>query len=153
LPVFEYNEIEAFGQPFLETLWQALQKEAENLPPSDWLTEEAEFHDIFMADRTRRFVGRQAMLEEMQRFCQQTDDANNILVISGEPGSGKSTLMARFVETFTEEEPLMISHFIGASPTSTNLRHSLRRICALLGAEEKLPDDINDLIQGFSERS
>jgi len=156
LPVFEYNEIEALGQQFLETLWKALQKEAENLPPSDWLAEEAEFHEHFMADRTRRFVGRQAMLEEMQRFCQQTDEAN-IVVISGEPGSGKSTLMARFVETFSEPKSLMISHFIGASPTSTNLRDSLRRICALLdkaiGVEcHQFPDEINDLIKGFSER-
>lgn len=63
LPVFEYKEIEAFGQQFLETLWQALQKPAENLAPSDWLAEEAEFHELFMADRTRRFVGRQTTNE------------------------------------------------------------------------------------------
>ncbi len=157
LPVFEYDEIEAFGQQLLETLWERLQQEAENVPPTDWLAEEAEFHELFMADRTQRFVGRQAMLDEMQRFCQRADEPN-IFVITGEPGSGKSTLMARFVEKFSEQQPsqLMIAHFIGASPTSTNLRLSLRRICALLdkaiGAEENLPDDINELIQGFSER-
>jgi GTPase SAR1 family protein len=156
LPVFEYDEIEAFGQQFLETLWERLQQEAENVPPTDWLAEEAEFHELFMADRTQRFVGRQAMLDEMQRFCQQAD-APNIFVITGEPGSGKSTLMARFVEKFSEQpSQLIISHFIGASPTSTNLRLSLRRICALLdktiGGEENLPDDINELIQGFSDR-
>ena len=61
----------------------------------------------------------------------ERDAKNPILVVTGEPGCGKSALMARFSEEATHRHPdcLIIPHFVGASPDSTIIRQILRRVC------------------------
>jgi hypothetical protein len=70
LPHFEYADIEAFGQLVLNTLWKRIEAEAAQAPSEerDWLEQEAELHELFMADRTRRFVGRRELLESHARI-------------------------------------------------------------------------------------
>jgi hypothetical protein len=65
LTCFEYDDVETFGQRVLDTLWQRINAEFPEKREEvevDWLKEEAEFHELFMADRTRRFVGRSVIL-------------------------------------------------------------------------------------------
>ncbi len=151
LPCFEYHDLETFGQMVLDILWKRIQAEAE-IPAEekDWLQQEAEFHEQFMADRTRRFVGRADLLDRMHRFC-SSDEQPPLLLITGEPGSGKSALMARFAEELLRAHPewVIVPHFIGASPASTNLREMLLRICTHLeraiGANEDVLQDIKKL--------
>ncbi|MEK6324250.1 MAG: DUF4062 domain-containing protein [Acidobacteriota bacterium] len=99
LPHFEYVDIEAFGQLVLNTLWKRIELAAEQAPSEerDWLGQEAELHELFMADRTRRFVGRRDLLDRMHGYCNR-DENPSLLVITGKPGCGKSALMARFTE-------------------------------------------------------
>ena len=95
LPWFEYDDIEAFGQLILETLWKRIETEIgqEILTEKGWLEEELEFHELFIAGLTRRFVGRAHLLDRMHGFLEH-NDKNPILVVTGEPGCGKSALMA-----------------------------------------------------------
>ncbi len=152
LPHFDYADVEAFGQLVLNTLWKRIEAEAEQAPSEegDWLGQEAELHELFMADRTRRFVGRRDLLDRMHGFCNR-DDNPSLLVITGEPGCGKSALMARFTEEALRHHPdwLILGHFVGASPSSTSLRQMLRRLCTHLnratGANEDAPQDIKEL--------
>lgn len=157
LPVHEYDNLETFGQLVRDTLWARIQAEAARpVAEKDWLEQEAEFHELFMADRTRRFVGRRVALDRMHAFCER-DDEPSLLVITGEPGCGKSALMARFTEEAIQRHPawLMIPHFVGASPASTNLRRMLRRFCTQLnraiGSAEEVPEDIKELLKLFPE--
>ena len=158
LPCFEYDEIEVFGEKIGETLWQRIEAEIGQVveEEKDWLEEEAEFHELFAADRTRRFVGRRNVLERMRGFCEQ-DGEPSVMVITGEPGCGKSALMARYSEEITHHHPdwLIIPHFVGASPGSTNLRQTLRRLCTHLSrnieSPDEVPEDIKELIQIFPE--
>ena len=132
LPWFEYDDIEAFGQLILETLWKRIETEIgqEILKEKGWLEEELEFHELFIAGITRRFVGRRDLLDRMHGFLEH-DAKNPILVITGEPGCGKSALMARFSEEAKHRHPdwLIIPNFVGASPDSTIIRQVLRRVC------------------------
>ncbi|MDY6988900.1 MAG: DUF4062 domain-containing protein, partial [Thermodesulfobacteriota bacterium] len=156
LPWFEYDDIESFGNKVGETLWHRIEAELGELveKEKDWLEEEAEFHELFMADRTRRFVGRRDVLDRMRAFCEGTGEPS-LMVVTGEPGCGKSALMARFTEEVTHDHPgwLIIPHFVGASPTSTNLRQTLRRFCSDLNqitkSPEEVPEDIKELLQVF----
>jgi WD40 repeat protein len=158
LPHFEYGDIEAFGQLVLNILWKRIKAETEEAPieERDWLGQEAELHELFMADRTRRFVGRRDLLDRMHSFCDGTSD-RSLLVITGSPGSGKSAMMARFTEEALRYHPdwLVLGHFVGASPSSTSLRQMLRRFCAFLsratGANEDPPEDIKEVLPLFSE--
>jgi WD40 repeat protein len=155
---FPYADIEAFGQLVLDTLWKRIEAEAELAPGEerDWLGQEAELHELFMADRTRRFVGRRDLLDRMHGFCNRDEDPS-LLVIAGEPGCGKSALMARFNEEALRQHPdwLILGHFVGASPSSTSLRQMLRCLCTHLnraaGATEDEPEDIRELLKLFPE--
>ncbi len=140
LPHFEYDSIEKFGELVRDTLWSHIEKEIGETSEveKDLLKEEDELHELFMADRTRRFVGRRDLLDKMHAFCrgdsriaQGGGSQSNIIVITGEPGCGKSALMARFTEEFMQKHPavIVIPHFIGASPSSTSLRLMLKRLC------------------------
>ncbi len=158
LPFFEYEEIETFGVKVGETLWQRIEAELDEPieEEKDWLEEEAEFHELFMADRTRRFVGRRDVLDRMHSFCEQHDEPS-VMIITGEPGCGKSALMGYFIEEIIHDHPdwLIITHFIGASPGSTNLRQTLRRLCTYLSrvleSPKEVPEDIKELIQVFPD--
>ena len=158
LPHFEYGDIEALGQLVLNTLWQRIEAEAEQEPreEKDWLAQESELQALFMADRTRRFVGRRDLLERMHGFCERSDDPS-LLAVAGTPGCGKSALMARFAEEALHRHPdwLVLGHFVGASPSSTSLRQMLRRLCAQLGratgATDDGPEAIKELLMLFPE--
>ncbi len=132
LSCFEYDNIEAFGNQVRDILWKRIEAELGEIveKKKDWLEEEAEFHELFVTDRTRRFVGRRNLLDSMHAFC-ESDGESSVMVITGEPGCGKSALMGRFTEEILHNHPdwLIIPHFVGASPGSTTLRQTLRRFC------------------------
>ena len=156
---FEYDDLEDFGQKVRNELWQHIQVELEEASTEerDPLDVEREMHDLFAADRTRRFIGRADYLNRMRQFCEKPD-RGSLLLVTGKPGSGKSSLMARFSEEIQHAHPdwLIIPHFIGASPDSTNLRRSLRRFYAEINRhlelDEVVPEDTRELLNGFSDK-
>jgi telomerase protein component 1 len=157
LPWFEYVGIESFGRLVLETLWKRIEAETEDADRgADWLTLENELHELFVADRNRRFVGRQQELQRLYRFADQ-DRLSGVLVVWGEAGSGKSALMARFATDTRRRHAdwTILSHFVGASADSADLRRTLKRLCAQLdrsiGDTGDSPEDLKELTAYFSE--
>ena len=131
----------------------------------DEFVEEAEQMEAFIEERTERYVlgSREPLLREMLAFA-AADPAvagPNIFVLTGDPGSGKSALLARFVRDLagqpsgTPRSTFVIPHFVGSSAGSTDLRRTLRRLCHELaraaGNSEPLPLDIKDLITHFQK--
>ena len=55
--------------------------------------------DSYMADRTKAFVGRNFVFEELDAFLDDPSQGSGYFVIKGEPGIGKSSLMAYLVGT------------------------------------------------------
>jgi WD40 repeat protein len=159
LPWFEYDDLETFGEKVKEILWRRIDTEFPEKKGEierDWLKEEVQFHELFMADRTRRFIGRSDILKKMHDFIQD-DKEPRVMVITGDSGSGKSALIARFTEEAVHKHPdwLIIPHFVGASPSSTNIRQTLRKLCRqlnqILGIEEAVPEEYKELAQLFPE--
>ncbi len=159
-----------FGESVFADLFQSLKddpKLAERFSPeaeaarnetSDQRTfaDEAEAMDAFIDERTERFVtgSRDPLLRDLLTFA-TTDGAQNLLVLTGDPGSGKSALLAKFCRSLAEQTPeihnssFILHHFVGASSGSTDLRRTLRRLCHALAPAEPLPQDLKELIAHF----
>jgi telomerase protein component 1 len=175
--VVHLEGLEAFGRAVRDRLWEAI-KAQYNLPdaPSalaegerDELAEELDYHQRFMESRLRVYVGRETVHRELTAFAD--GDETVPCLVTGPSGSGKSAALARFATDYTERHPqtLVIPHFIGASPASTNLRQMLRRFCMVLAREfaftdtreeegrppetvpAEVPQTINELVPKFRD--
>jgi hypothetical protein len=118
---------------------------------------EIETHEYFGVDRCRNFVGRKEPLQAIAKYL--TDTQPQLLAVIGEPGSGKSALMAKAVEQARAEHPktVTIVRFIGASPGSSDGRTLLNYLCREIsrtyGADEStVPTEYNDLAVEFGKR-
>lgn len=149
-------ELELFGQQVLKDLWSAITLEypAEDAQADDLGLERA-YHESFIEERSRSFIGRHHLLNELAA-CVDRDGAMPI-VVTGTPGSGKSALMAEFANRITSSKPdtFVLSHFIGVSPGSTDIRRTLLRLCRELklrfGLNDDIPTDYYRLRQTFLE--
>ncbi|NOZ19837.1 MAG: DUF4062 domain-containing protein [Planctomycetes bacterium] len=141
--VIYLDHLEEFGQAVQDRLWEAIRAEYSlpEEPPTpvegerDELAEEMDFHEQFMESRLRVYVGREVVQQELTDFAD--GDETVPCLVTGPSGSGKSAALARFATAYADEheDVLVIPHFIGASPASTNLRQMLRRFCLSLQRE------------------
>ena len=176
LPVFLYGAtwdvqkkwltgLKAFGDQVFADLLQNIQDDPElddHFAAStetlvSEFAEEREAMEAFVEDRTERYVvgSRQPLLDKMTTFAAASSE-QNILIIEGEPGSGKSALLGKFCQLLASRpHDVLISHFVGASVGSTDLRRTLRRLCHELAATvnniDPLPKDAStsELIDRF----
>ena len=136
--------MEELGQQALEDLWSVIEKELERpATHRDAHEQEKAYHERFIKDRTRIFLGRTDILDRMIEYARDDSD-HKPLVITGRPGGGKSALMAKCAERLREEMPeaLIIPHFIGVSPGSTQLPATLRSIAETLRRECNMMEEV-----------
>ena len=152
-----------FGNWVIEKLEQAILNAPElqehliaaRTETRDELAEERDFHERFIENRTRFYIGRQQLQDELKAFVTGTE-AKPCLV-TGPSGSGKSAALATFVGVWRTQNPqeVVIPHFVGASPRSTNLREMLRHLCAELKdaftLEDEIKQDVRELSDQFRE--
>ncbi len=160
-------DVDKFGQHVHDQLWQAIQEEFQlpeqpsDVKAADPLAEELDYHERFMESRLRVYVGRDKINDELFAFA---DGNENIpCLLTGASGSGKSAALARFFNDYSNKHQqeikdgkiLVVPHFIGASPRSTNLRDMLLRFChvfkARFGFAEDVPEELAKLSVTFRE--
>ena len=127
----------------LEDLWQAICAEyPEEAPEPDPLTIEREAHEAFAEERSRLHVGRENEARRLTEYVQGSD--RRPALIAGESGCGKSAFLASWSRRYASEHPddLLLSYFVGASPSSTDHRRLLRTICGELKRELSLEEEI-----------
>ena len=126
--------------------------------------EEAFAHERFAQERLRStkhpdrsiFVGRTAALARIRGYVSGTD--SRPLALSGEPGSGKSAVMARAAEQARLSNPaaVVVSRFIGWTPGSGVVRDLLDKLCRQIarayGGDEATPGDYRELVQELPKR-
>ena len=148
--VLYLDGLEEFGRAVGDRLWAAIKAEhgLPDTPPAraegqrDELAEELDFHRRFIESRLRVYVGRGDVQRKLTAFAD--GDEPLPALVTGRSGSGKSAALARFVTAYEETHPdaLVIPHFVGASPGSTNLRLLLRRLCLTLQREFAFTDAV-----------
>lgn len=136
--------LDSWGEQVLRDLWEQIEK-VTAAPPRAGRRVEAggRDHERFLRDRTRLFVGREDLVGDALRFA-VSDDADSTLVVSGPPGSGKSTLLAECAARLRDQEPqtVVVAHFIGAAPGTTDLHVTLRSLCERLREECDLEEAV-----------
>ena len=127
--------LEKFGERVSAQLWEAIRQELSLTDMSreapqdavvDSLAEERDYHDRFVEARLRVYVGRDSVQRQLIDYAQSDD--TRLLLVTGLSGAGKSAVLAKMCETLAAKFRV-VSHFVGASPASTNIRRVLRRFC------------------------
>jgi len=125
--------LEDFERLVLEDMWQRIKSEfPPPPPPPSQLDLERSFHQFFIQERSRTFIGREALMDRLQRHANGDSSGESLpLVVSGVPGSGKTSLVCHFAKRYQTEHPTCFTlvHVVSASPTSTDIRETLVRLC------------------------
>jgi nephrocystin-3 len=142
--------LETFGERVLEDLWAGIREEyPDQAPEPDPLVLERRMHDTFAEEHSRFFIGREDELGRLTGYVQ--GGGRRPLVVTGEPGGGKSALLASWAERYAAERPgsYLLTCYIGASPESSNHFRLLRYMCGRLKRElgllEEIPEDAGKL--------
>ncbi len=119
------------------------------------LEREGAEHEAFARSRATVYIGRREYFERLDAHVAGGDPP---LVVLGESGSGKSALLSNWALGYRNSHPdeLVLMHFIGSSPYSTDWAAMLRRILAELARrftiEDEIPDDPDELRRAFANR-
>jgi len=160
----EQNEkaagLEAFGQKVLEDLWTAICEEypaeaSEGDPVAQAIASERQMHEAFAEEHSYMHAGR---VEQATRLTNHVQGENpRPVVISGEPGCGKSAFLANWYRQYATEHPdsFVLAYFVGASPDSTSHIRLLRNMCKELRQkfmlEQKVPQEDMKLSEVFAQ--
>ena len=114
-------------------------------------------HKKFGTERCEGFVGRDEPLAAIAKYLYA--DEHQPLAVIGEPGSGKSALMAKAFERAEADRSsaVKVVRFIGATPGSSDGRTLLGNLCRQItraygGDESTVPTEYNDLAVEFGKR-
>ena len=141
--------LEAFGKMVLEQLWDDLDEETQaflHAPTPSWQEQERWVLEEFVQNRSRRFVGRRGITDEILRHALAPDapEQPQGLCLTGEPGSGKSALFSHLYRLLQEEDVLLLANASGISLRSAEVDAILQRwieeLAQFLGEASPLPD-------------
>ncbi|MFC1539019.1 DUF4062 domain-containing protein [Candidatus Latescibacterota bacterium] len=126
----------------------------------DEFVEENAAMEMFVEKHSEHFVlgSRDTVLNELLDYA-NTTSGNGYACLTGAPGSGKSSLLAhlsRHSILNSQRSTLLLSHFVGVSPSSTDVRRTLRRLCHELkercsNITANIPDDPEELRVAFPD--
>jgi len=150
------SHLDALCTDVYDSLSREIMKQISRSGKTDPEELEDQAHEEFGEERARIFVGRAAILDTIRKYIRSEN--RHPLAIYGEPGSGKSALMARAVHEAREDNPgaEVIIRFVGATPASTDGRSLLEDLCRRVGraygSKEETPLEYRDLVQEFTKR-
>ncbi|XP_065187507.1 telomerase protein component 1-like [Sycon ciliatum] len=135
--------LEAFGQRVLEQLWNAIKRTFPEEDEVDWFASERVLHAAFAEHRLIAHLPR-TNLNKQAIAAVKKAQSGGLLLVQGDAGAGKSTLVSSVLSEITKTVPniIVVAHYCGAAPGSTYLPHVLTRICREVQARCKLSGDI-----------
>jgi hypothetical protein len=170
---YPVENLEAFGERVFHLLQKHMLSNEELKQDQtkilDDLAKEQELHARFIDMRTYNFRGREQLLKTLEKSIYDALDGkptpegnrNRYLMVTGQPGSGKSALLAKLYLNLAEHEKekpsgaLILFWFVGASTRSTNTTYMLHDFCSILikefNIDAKIPGDPLEIKQAFSD--
>ncbi len=149
------HHLEDFGQRVLYNLWNAIQKDypVKN-EVEDPLKLASKMNQAFFETQINNFIGRHNLLSLAQEKIENLE--SGLLLATGKSGSGKSAFMAALAQQLMQlPNYCVITHFIGATPGSTDISNILSRICheanRLFSLSKQLPEDYLELVKEWPD--
>ena len=125
-PVIEnYATPEEVAERIQEDLWSALEIEFPETEVPDAFTRDLLQHEAYAFPRRRIYLGGDAYLDALDQAL-----ANNVqwIHLNGESGSGKSALLANWINKLKDEDLILHVHYVGANPSAADPVAMVRRI-------------------------
>ena len=136
-----YNTPKKLGQLVLKDMWHAIEEDFPEENEVDPLDKQSMDHEAFAKSRTQIIVEKPSYFEAINDFVARS---NTPLVLTGDSGIGKSTLLAGWVERYRQIHPetFVLLHFIGSSQRSTDYVEIIRRVLGEIKRRCVITDDI-----------
>ena len=154
LPLHDgYPSPQQLGELVLADLTAAIDAQFPEGAVPEPLDREAAEHEAFAESRREVYLGREG---DFVRLDEHAAGDGAPLVVLGEAGSGKSALLANWLDRFRKGHPEIptVAHFVGATPYSTDGSGMLRRFLGefnrLFGLGLEIPDRAQELQQAFA---
>ena len=130
-----YETPEELAERVLNDLWPQIDAAYPASEVPDALEQEALDHKVFRDSRSRAYVEREGLFDELDAHAR--GEGPSIRVILGGSGSGKSALLAAWLAQ--NEDKVVFFHFAGATPQSMDAEGMLRRLLETLRLRSVVP--------------
>lgn len=136
-----YKSPEELGKTVLDDLWTSIDRDYPQESKPDPLEKEAWEYEIFAESRRKVYIGRK---EYYRKLSEQANGQNPPLIIKGESGSGKTALLANWVQKYRMENPdvFIIQYYLGASSDSASHVNIMRSIMLRIKKHHSLGQDV-----------
>lgn len=129
------DHIDKLCEDVLFSLEKVIKEQINEYTEHNHLDLEIKAHKEFGKERSKFFIGREENLEKITNYLETPN--SKPMIVYGNPGSGKSSLIAKTVEysnpNFYEKNVLynngFIVRFIGATPESSDINSLLESLC------------------------
>lgn len=123
----DYTDVKTLGDMVLEDLWKAIDERYPEAEVPSKLEQRRLEHDAFASLRRNVYIGRDDYIKTLNDHVVSD---NSPLVLLGESGSGKSALIANWVEEYRKNNPddFIIPFYIGSTSESSDYAYMLRQI-------------------------
>ncbi len=129
----------------IESTWPASEEKS-------WLEEERAGHAAFAQSRRKGYVANPTVIDSLNA---RLDENDPVLVVTGESGAGKSSLLSYWAERLRKRDPnlFIIEHYIGVTAASTDPDTLMRRIVEEIKgrthSDDPVPSSAAELEQSF----
>ena len=147
-----YPDPQSLAPIILEHLKDVIDKQYPKESIPDPLTREARDHEAYAEIRRRTYIGRPDYFNALDNHCKS--DGKPLLLL-GDSGSGKSALIANWVEHWRKEYPedFIFQHYIGGTTDSADHWKLIRRLMFEIkrwsNDNEELPKSNDEILRDF----
>jgi nephrocystin-3 len=136
-----YTSIQQLGEMVRKDLLNVLEEDFPIADAPSPIEQERRVHESYALTRRRAYIPRKENISTLDSYTKLDSQP---LIITGESGAGKSSLVAFWINDFKKRHPdsFIITHFIGAGSPRSGHIGIIQRVMEEIKERYNLPDDI-----------